>query len=223
MRKHFRNLLGWERQMNAFEKGVEKYIGTEAITKIRAVHVGIAGAGGLGSNCAFNLVRCGFRKFTIVDFDKVESSNLNRQFFFTRQVGKSKVEMLKENLIAINPDLDIKAIHDRIDAANIDGFFYQCDVVVEAFDQPDCKKMIVEKYMHSEKLLVAASGVCGWGNSDRIRVKKVRDNFFVVGDHVSEVSETCPPLSPCVNIAAAKQADIVLTYIIRGQAGEKRS
>jgi sulfur carrier protein ThiS adenylyltransferase len=210
--------------MNEFEKGIEKYIGIDALSRIRSVHVGIAGAGGLGSNCAFNLVRSGFRKFTIVDFDHVEYSNLNRQFFFARQVGKSKVEMLKENLLAINPDIELEVIHDRVDEDNIEDFFYQCDVVVEAFDQPESKKMIVEKYMQSEKLLVAASGIGGWGDFDGIIVKKVRDTFFIVGDNVSEVSKTCPPLSPGVNVAAAKQADIVFTYIMseykREQANE---
>ncbi len=89
--------------MNDFEIGLRKYFKEEELARIREVRVGIAGAGGLGSNCAVNLVRCGFSKFVIADYDIVEDSNLNRQFFFNDQIGKSKVEMLKANLLRINP------------------------------------------------------------------------------------------------------------------------
>lgn len=68
--------------MNSFEKGLSDYIGHDRLSKIQQIKIGIAGAGGLGSNCAFNLVRSGFTKFKIVDFDLVEPSNLNRQFYF---------------------------------------------------------------------------------------------------------------------------------------------
>ena len=66
------------------------------------MRIGIAGAGGIGSNVAMLLVRAGFTKFTIVDFDYLEQSNLNRQFYFEDQLGKSKVESLKINLERIS-------------------------------------------------------------------------------------------------------------------------
>ncbi len=205
--------------MNAFERGVAAHIGEEALAGLRQVKVGIAGAGGLGSNCAVNLVRSGFRRLVIADFDRVENSNLNRQFFFGNQVGKPKVAMLAENLLAINPDLEL-AIHDlRIEKENLGALFDTCDAVVEAFDSPAAKQMIAMKYMQSEKLLVAASGISGWGDTDRIRVRKIRDNFYLVGDMVSAAGKECPPLSPGVAIAAAKQADVVLSHFLA--AGRK--
>jgi sulfur carrier protein ThiS adenylyltransferase len=200
--------------MNSFESGLAFHIGKEALVLLQSVRIGIAGAGGLGSNCAANLVRSGFKQFVIVDFDRVEYSNLNRQFFFWAQSGKPKVEMLRENLMAINPDLDLSMHSEKIDSANMNDFFSECQAVVEAFDKPECKKMIVERYMHSEKLLVAASGISGWGQSDRIQTRKIRENFYIVGDMVSETSRECPPMSPAVNIAAAKQADVVLSYYL---------
>ena len=205
--------------MNNFEMGLKKYLKEDEFEKIRKVRVGIAGAGGLGSNCAFNLVRSGFSKFVIVDYDVVEGSNLNRQFFFNDQIGESKVKMLKENLERINPDVEVTVVEKKIEKDNIEQIFENCDVVVEAFDEASYKKMIVETYMNSEKLLVAASGMGGFGNSDNIVTKKIRDNFYIVGDFVSEVNEDCPPLSPSVNITAAKQADVILTYILRKSKG----
>ncbi len=197
---------------NPFEKGLERYLSTNDLIKIQSVRIGIAGAGGLGSNCAANLVRSGFRSFTLVDNDQVDFSNLNRQFFFMKQAGKPKAEMLKQNLLDINPDLDIRTLCRKIDAGNVKSLFMDCDIIIEAVDTPWCKALIVETWINSSKLLVAASGIGGVGKSDEIRIRKIRDNFFIVGDAVSEVSETCPPLAPRVTIAAAKQSDIVLSW-----------
>lgn len=200
--------------MNAFERGVAAHMGEAALAGLQQVKVGIAGAGGLGSNCAVNLVRSGFRRLVIADFDRVENSNLNRQFFFGSQVGKPKVAMLAENLLAINPDLVLE-VHDiRIAEENLSELFGTCDAVVEAFDTPAAKQMIVARYMQSEKLLVAASGISGWGDTDRIRIRKIRENFYLVGDMVSAAGKECPPLSPGVTIAAAKQADVVLSHFL---------
>jgi len=201
--------------MNEFEKAVESYIGEENLRKIQGVKVGIAGAGGLGSNCACNLVRSGFKKLKIVDFDLVEFSNLNRQFYFTDQIGIPKVEALKANLLRINPDLELDILQYKINEDNAGGIFKGCDVVVEAFDEVFSKKILIESYIHSGRLLVAASGIAGWGESDNIVVKRIHNKFYLVGDGVSEVCRENPPVSPRVNIAAAKQADIVLEYVLR--------
>jgi sulfur carrier protein ThiS adenylyltransferase len=203
--------------MNQFEEGLVNYIGEDNLHKIQSYKVGIGGAGGLGSNCAYNLVRSGFKSFVIVDFDVVEFSNLNRQFYFAHQVGQNKVEALKENLLAINPDLDIEIKTNKITQDNIQDFFKDCDIVIEAFDQIISKRIIVEEYMNSTKLLVSATGLAGWGSSDKIKIKRVKDTFYLVGDFITEVSEDTPPISPKVNIVAAKQADIVLQYVLEGK------
>jgi len=200
--------------MNAFEFGLEKYIGRERLEKLQKIKVGIAGAGGLGSNCAFNLVRSGFRKLKIVDFDIVEAANLNRQFYFIDQIGMPKVEALKKNLERINPDLQLDIFQLKINAENIIDLFNDCEVIVEAFDNVAGKTLLAEKFFSSGKLVVCASGLGGWGNTDEIKIKKVHPQFYVVGDMMTEVKDDIPPISPRVNITAAKQADIVLDYII---------
>lgn len=205
---------GDEFMQNDFEKGLLRYIKKEQLEKIQQIKIGVAGAGGLGSNSAFNLVRSGFKKFTIVDFDVVEASNLNRQFFFLDQINMPKVEALKENLESINPDVEIEAICKTITKGNINHLFSCCDVLIEAFDKVKYKKIIVENFWMSDKLLVCASGIAGWGDSDDIRIRKVRDKFYMIGDLVSEADEKLPPISPRVNIAAAKQADVILNYFL---------
>ena len=199
---------------NIFEQGLRRYLREDQIRAVQRVKVGIAGAGGLGSNCAQLLVRSGFVHFVLVDFDSVESSNLNRQFFFGSQVGVPKVQALAENLGCINPAVLIQTINTKITPLNVSALFIDCDIVVEAFDNPECKKMLVEAYINSGKLLVAASGLAGWGESDRIKVRKIREKFYLVGDLVAGIGPGAPPMAPCVAIAAAKQADIVLSYVL---------
>jgi sulfur carrier protein ThiS adenylyltransferase len=211
--------------LNGFEQGLRRYLDPDSITKLQKVKVGIAGAGGLGSNCAQMLVRSGFKRFKIVDFDVIEHSNLNRQFYFQHQVGRPKVVVLRENLAMISDEVGVEALQVKIGPHNVVGLFADCDVVVEAFDRPEYKKIIVEAFMNSAKLLVAASGLAGWGDSDNIITRKIKENFYLVGDSVSAVGPDCPPMAPRVHIAAAKQADVILSYFLnrscyRGQINE---
>lgn len=200
--------------MNDFERALAGVLGQENLERIQGVKVGLAGAGGLGSNCALFLARSGFRKFRIVDFDLVDHSNLNRQFYFAGQVGRPKVEALRENLLLVNPVLEIEALVVKIEQENAGGLFADCEAVVEALDLAEYKKLLVEAYLGTGKLLVAASGLAGCGLSDGIRTRRVRENFYLVGDLVSEAGPGRPALAPGVNVAAAKQADVVLSYFL---------
>jgi sulfur carrier protein ThiS adenylyltransferase len=205
--------------MNAFERALLGQFGEENLTKIQNTRIGIAGAGGLGSNCASNLVRCGFRKIKIADFDIVDHSNLNRQFYFADQVGRKKVEVLRENLLKINPDAEIDIFDGRIEKENSGSVFEGFDILVEAFDRAENKKVFVESVIGRTSLLVSASGLAGVGYADEIRTHRIRDDFVVVGDLRSDYLKN-PPISPRVNVAAAKQADVILDYVLNGTIGE---
>lgn len=200
--------------LNNFEEALLKYLSADDLAKIQAAKIGIAGAGGLGSNAAGMLVRTGFKNFKIVDFDVVEPSNLNRQFYFLAQLGCKKVAALAENLKSINPDIHIEAVTEKIESHNVETMFADCHIVVEAFDKAEYKKMLVEAYLKSDKFLVSASGLAGWGDSDRLKVRKVRDNFILVGDLVSGIESKLVPLAPCVTIAAAKEADEIVSFVL---------
>ena len=199
--------------MATLREDLIKKIGEANLRKIERVRIGLAGAGGLGSNCAMNLVRTGFKKFTIVDFDIVDPANLDRQFYFLNQVGLKKVKALKTNLLRINPQLDIRATDERIENKNIKALFDDCDVVVECFDRAEYKSMLVSELLYSGKLIVSASGLCGVGSSDDIKVSRIKKNLIIIGDLSSDIDKT-PALSPRVNVAAAKQADVILEFVI---------
>jgi sulfur carrier protein ThiS adenylyltransferase len=200
-------------KLNKFEKEILRYYGEKNYKKITSTKIGIAGCGGLGSNCAFNLVRAGFKKFVLVDFDKVDYSNLNRQFYFYNQVGKTKVEALEQNLKKISSSLQIKILKIKLNANNITKIFANCDIMVEAFDKPMLKQLIARKIIPTGKLLVSASGLCGIGKSDNIKTRKLKPNFVLVGD-LTSCSSKVLPISPRVNIAAAKQADVIVEYVL---------
>ena len=189
------------------------YLTPEERAALESVRVGIAGAGGLGSNCAMHLVRSGVKHITIVDFDVVNESNLNRQFFFRDQIGQKKVEAIKANLLRIEPDADIRAVDIRLDASSAREIFADCGIVVEAFDAVDAKVMLVSAFASSGKKLVTASGLAGWGRSNAMRVRKM-GNIVAIGDGETSVGDGAAPASPRVGIAAAMEANVVVSLLL---------
>lgn len=177
--------------------------------------VGIAGAGGLGSNCAVALARSGIGKLIIADFDVVSESNLNRQFYFYEQIGHVKVHALKENLERINPDVKIEIHQSKIDSFNLAYVFSGCDIIVEAFDSAEEKEMLIEAVLTEfpDKPLISGLGMAGYGDSNSLRTRQI-DNLYICGDEQSEISEQNPPLAPRVGITANMQANLVLEILL---------
>jgi sulfur carrier protein ThiS adenylyltransferase len=178
--------------------------------------VGIAGAGGLGSNCAVALARVGTGTLIIADFDVISEINLNRQYYFYEQIGISKADALKENIQKINPSITVISHKIHLTKENIPILFRDCDVVVEAFDQADQKEMLIETMLKElpEKPLVVGLGMAGWGKNDSIHCRQV-DNIFICGDEVSEIAPDLPPIAPRVGMVANMQANVVLEILLK--------
>lgn len=176
--------------------------------------VGVAGAGGLGSNCAMHLVRAGVKRLVVADFDVVSESNLNRQFFFRDQIGMKKVEALKKNLLRINPEAQISAVDVRLDAVSSRRIFAECSIIVEAFDEVDAKVMLLGAFSGGGKKIVTVSGIAGWGRSNAIRLRKMGRDIVAIGDGETVVSADDFPVSPRVGIAAAMQANAVTALLL---------
>lgn len=168
--------------------------------------IAIAGVGGIGSNVAVNLVRSGIDRIRLIDFDRVEPSNLNRQFYFHDQIGALKVDMLAINLRRIHPTIDIEAIAARIDAGNCAALLSGCALVVEGFDRGPDKKMLIET-MGDNHIVVAACGIAG-RDLETIRVRRLA-NCYVVGDFRTDCSQA-PLFSHKVTAVANRMTDIIL-------------
>lgn len=184
--------------------------------------VGIAGAGGLGSNVAMALVRAGVGKLIIADFDVVSESNLNRQFYFRDQLGARKVDVLKDNLLRINPDVKVEIHNIQLDSHNVLTLFDSVDVMVEAFDIAEMKEMIIEKFQIDKPNipLVVGNGMAGWGESNEMKVEKL-GNLYICGDSKTEIGPEMPPIAPRVLICAAMQANTVMSILLDNQFGDE--
>lgn len=184
--------------------------------RIKDKTVGIAGCGGLGSNCAVALVRTGIKNLVVADFDVIDESNLNRQYYFLNQVGRKKVFALRDNLLAINPDINVDVYDTKLDEDNLIKIFGQCDVIVEAFDEASQKQMIIETFLTEmpDKIIISGVGLAGFGNNNAIRTSRF-GNLYICGDNISEVSDVNPPLAPRVGIVANMQANQVLELLLR--------
>ena len=200
----------------SFSRVTAAYYTPEQAEILESITIGIAGTGGIGSNCALLLVRSGFYRFTLIDFDTVTTSNLNRQAFTSAHIDRLKVKCLHELCTAINPAVEITPYAARIDSANVLQLFDNCDVIIEAFDDAESKALLFSSYLDSGKLLVGVSGIAGIGGTDRISIRKIRKNCYIVGDEVSGVTETVKPFAPRVMVAAAKMADLVLSKVLEG-------
>lgn len=179
--------------------------------------VGIAGAGGLGSNCAIALARSGIGTLVIADFDIVETANLNRQYYFVNQAGLQKTTALKENISLVNPETNALVFNERLDPSNIPVIFKGCDVIVEAFDMDEMKEMIIETVQKKMKgiPLVIGSGLAGWGKNDQIRFRKIDDTLYICGDESTVAGDDLPPMAPRVGIVANMQANTVIEILMK--------
>lgn len=187
----------------------------EVSKKLSVYKVGIAGCGGLGSNCAMALARAGIGELIIADFDTVEESNLNRQYYFMDQIGMEKIHALADNIRLSGSTTKVHAISIRLDESNVMKVFGECDVVVEAFDHADQKVMLIESLLGNEKTIpvVSGIGIAGWGNMEMIKICHY-DKLIVCGDMMSEASDELSPLAPKVGIVANMQANIVLELLL---------
>lgn len=192
---------------------------TEIKKQLSRFTVGIAGAGGLGSNCAVALARTGIGRLVIADYDIIEAGNLNRQYFFIRQVGMKKTEALKENLRDINPGTLVETYDKMLSADNIPVIFAECDIIVEAFDSGEMKEMLAETVLSTwpGRPLIIGSGLAGYGDNNKLRERRLGPSLIICGDEQTEVSDELPPLAPRVAVIANMQANVVVELLLKGK------
>jgi sulfur carrier protein ThiS adenylyltransferase len=178
--------------------------------------VGLAGAGGLGSNCAIALARSGVGTIVIADYDVVEALNLNRQYYFTDQIGMMKTDAIRENIARVNTEVRVVTHQMMLDRSNIAKAFSGCDIIIEAFDNSEMKEMLIETIQTKMTgiPLIVGSGMAGWGKTNAITCRRIDDSLYVCGDEATEVSEELPPLAPRVGIVANMQANVAIEILM---------
>ena len=192
--------------------------------KLQKANVAIAGLGGLGSNIAIGLARIGVGQLHLVDFDRVDLTNLNRQHYFIHHLGQYKTEALKKQILEINPYIRVSTDCLKITASNVATLFSDADIICEAFDVPENKAMLVNTVLEQlpDKWLVSGNGMAGYGKSNLIQTKAIMSKFYLCGDNISS-NEAQPLMAPRVAICAGHEANMVAELIIEhlGKEAEK--
>jgi len=199
-------------------KALTERHGEELQNAFFSATVAVCGLGGLGSNIAISLARTGIGKLILIDFDRVDITNLHRQQYKAEQIGLSKTEALAENLREIAPYTGIETHNVRLTEDNAAELLRSADIVCEAFDDAEAKAMLTEAVLTKmpDKYLVAASGMAGLGSANSIRTRRITSRFYLCGDEISDVSDGIGLVSSRVMLCAAHQAHTVLR-ILAGQ------
>ncbi|MBO5968881.1 MAG: thiamine biosynthesis protein ThiF [Clostridia bacterium] len=198
-------------------KALTERHGKELHRAFASATVAVCGLGGLGSNIAIALARAGIGKLILIDFDRVDITNLHRQQYKADQIGRYKTEALADNLREIAPYIELEMHTERITEENAVTLLKDADVICEAFDDAECKAMITNTVLSElpDKYLVAASGMAGMGTTNSIKTRRITSRFYLCGDETSEVSENIGLVAPRVALCAAHQAQTVLRILAK--------
>ena len=206
------NLIPTKEEWN---KALAERHGEKLQTKFSSVTVAICGLGGLGSNVAISLARAGIGKLILIDFDRVDITNLHRQQYKANQLGMNKTDALRDNLLEIAPYVTLETHTICVKEENATHLLQGADIICEAFDDAECKAMLTNLVLEEmpDKYLVAASGMAGFGSVNSIRTRKITSKFYLCGDEKSDVQSEGGLVSSRVMLCAAHQAHTVLRIL----------
>ena len=200
----------------AMQEALHKGLTAEQSQRLQTAKVAVVGLGGLGSNVAMWLARLGVGQLLLYDFDKVELSNLNRQYYFLEDVGQYKATALLRHLQAVNPYGNYQSRVVRLTEDNLAELVSEAHIVCEALDSPETKALLVNGVLenHPDKYLVAASGLAGFAISSTMQVRRVTSHFYLCGDGMSDMLEL-PLCGARVGLCAAQQALTIARIILQ--------
>ena len=189
--------------------------GSELHKRFSSATVAVCGLGGLGSNIAIALARAGIGKLLLIDYDRVDITNLHRQQYKANQIGRYKTDALADNLSEIAPYTEIKTATAKITETNFAELLQDVDIVCEALDNAEAKAMLANAVLEQfpDCYLVAASGMAGMDTPNTIRTRRVMNRFYLCGDEISDAADTIGLVAPRVMLCAAHQAHTVLRIL----------
>lgn len=143
--------------------GIERLVGKAPLEKLQSSHVLVIGVGGVGSWACEALVRSGLGEITLMDADDICVTNTNRQLHTLNEtIGKPKVEVMKERLLAINPDLKVNAVNDFVTESNINEVLdHSYDYILDAIDNVNLKCLMLIICRKNKTPLLMAGGAAG--------------------------------------------------------------
>ncbi|MBR1564670.1 MAG: tRNA threonylcarbamoyladenosine dehydratase [Paludibacteraceae bacterium] len=154
----------------------QQLIGSEGLARLRSARVILFGVGGVGGWCAEALVRSGIQHLTIVDFDVVDRTNINRQVVATSaNIGLPKVEEMRKRLLTINPDADIVAVNQRFTAETTLIFpLSTFNYIIDAIDSVKDKAELILAATQTDAHFFSSMGAARKLDAGKIRVSEFR-------------------------------------------------
>jgi len=198
-----------------WNKALSERHGEAVQKKFSSATVAVCGLGGLGSNIAIALARAGVGNLILIDFDRVDITNLHRQQYKANQIGMNKADALSENLKEIAPYIELETHTERVAEENAAHLLQGADIICEAFDDAEAKATLTNLVLETmpDKYLVAASGMAGFGSANTIQTRRVAGKFYLCGDGASDVETKGSLVSSRVMLCAAHQAHTVLRIL----------
>ena len=204
------------------ERAFDARFPQEVKQKLRRARVAVAGLGGLGSNIAVMLARSGVGHLLLVDFDSVDVTNLNRQAYSVRHIGRPKTEALREILLEINPYLDLALQQARVTEANAAQLFGAYPIVCEAFDRPENKAMLISALLReTQAAIISGSGLAGYGDCNTIKTVRRLRRLYVCGDGVTDSAAGIGLMAARVAVCAGHEANMVLRLLLEPEKLEE--
>lgn len=184
--------------------------------KISNAKVAVLGLGGLGSNICMALAKLGVGNMLIVDFDKVDITNIFRQNYSLSDIGEYKTEATLKHMQEINPYLNIKTLNVRVTAENVSEIISGYDIICEAFDDKETKSLIINEILekYDDKIIVSGNGMAGYKSLNLIKTRRFGNRLYICGDMENGIETEKTLVAPRVCTCAMHEANMVLQIIL---------
>jgi tRNA A37 threonylcarbamoyladenosine dehydratase len=162
-----------------FER-VKSLVGNDCLNKIKKTAVLVVGLGGVGGYATESLIRSGISNIILIDYDKVDITNLNRQIITNQKnIGKSKVDVMKERILSINPKCNVIVHNIFLDKDNMNILDqYKIDYIVDACDSVPTKKLLIDYALDKDIKLIASMGTANKIDPTKLDIMDIRKTAY---------------------------------------------
>lgn len=165
--------------MNMFER-VEKFIGRDNLVKIQSKTVAVVGLGGVGGYAIEALVRSGIQRLILVDYDRVDISNLNRQIIANQAtINCYKTDAIEKRVLDINPVCEVIKLNLKLDVDTIDRLFcYSFDYLIDACDTIVVKEALIRRCLEKEITIISSMGTGNKIDPTKLEIADIRKTSY---------------------------------------------
>lgn len=161
-------------------KRTEMLLGKDNVNKLKDKKVAVFGIGGVGSFACEALIRCGIGNLTMIDYDIIDITNINRQIHATfKTIGKSKVEVMRDRALTINPNINITIYNECFDSSNKEILLdKEYDYIVDSIDMVSSKLELIEEAKLRDIPIISSMGAANKLNPTLLQVSDIYETYM---------------------------------------------